>query len=205
MPPYSLILLGQLHSDELRTRPVSELLVELNERTTQLHLWMCTRVQWLKKKQLDNPGACSSSNFTKHGRHSLSHDNKILNRYKIRQYVKHNEIAENVEKHCTQHSKRSVKDVRSVVITISATRDVLLRHYCHVWRLWLFKQEDYSKQQFSNFPGHSLECWHPFLNFVLIKRKETAVTGCASLLPCVKKRTTTFQPVDDGCRGFENG
>lgn len=35
--------------------------------------------------------------------------------------VKHNEIVENVEKHCKHHSIHTEKDVRSLVTTISAT------------------------------------------------------------------------------------
>lgn len=93
-----------------------------------------------------------------------------------------------------------------LVITLSATTDAFVRYYSHVWRWWLCKQDDHSKQWLSNFLGHLPECWHPFLNFVPIKRKETTVTGRAAHSPRVKKRTTRFEPVGDACRGLdENG
>lgn len=173
---------------------------------TPLDLYLSSWLKKNKNKNLDNPDARSSSNFTVHWRHPLSHENRTLNRNKIRHNVKHNEIAENVEKQCTHHSKGSAKDVRNIIITISATRDVFLRHYSHVWRSRLCIQDDHSKQWLSNFLGHFPEFWHLFLNFVMIKRKETTVTGCAGHSPCVKKRTTRFEPAGDACRGLdENG
>lgn len=90
-----------------------------------------------------------------------------------------------------------------LVLTVSATTDAFLRHYSHVWRWWLCKQDDHSKQWLSKFLGHLPECWHPFLNFVPIKRKETTVTGRAAHSPRVKKSTTRFEPVGDACRGLD--
>lgn len=144
MPLYFLVALEHLHSGELRTRPVSQLSVRVTKQVTRLHLGTCTWVQWLKKN-LGNPQACSSSNFTLHWRHPLSHENKALNRYQISNTVKHNEVAEILEKHCLYHRKCSVKNVRSSVITIS-TRNVLLRHYSQVWKSWLWELDDHLKQ-----------------------------------------------------------
>lgn len=52
--------------------------------------------------------------------------------HKIRRSVKHSEVAENVEKHRMHHTKCPAKDVRDLIITISATRYVFLRHCSHV-------------------------------------------------------------------------
>lgn len=99
MPLYFLVTLEQLHSDELRTRPVSHLSVRVIKQVTWHHFGTCTWVQWLKN--LGNPGTCCSSDFTLHWRHSLYHENKALNRYQISHIVKHNEVAEILKKHCT--------------------------------------------------------------------------------------------------------